>query len=102
MILLTQIFELVLMAGKKELNSGAVNGVKRNGSSLAGHFVKLSDREKELTLLAAAGLTSNQIALKMHISHATVQKHRNNILCKLNATNMVEVVAMALRKGWIE
>ena len=103
MTLLTNIFEPVLMDRQNIPNNGsAVTSVKKNGHTPARRFAALSEREKELTILVADGLTSTQIAKKMHISQATVQKHRNNILCKLNAANMTKVVAIALRSGWIE
>ena len=103
MRLLTNIFDPLQMNRQRKLkNDSSINDNKNGELSLTDHFVCLSDREKELTALAAEGLTSDQIAHKLHISTATVQKHRNNILCKLNAANMVEVGAKAIRNGWIQ
>ena len=64
--------------------------------------ISLSHREKQMTALAAAGLTSGEIARSLNISKPTVEKHRNNVIRKLSAANMIEAVAIAMRNGWIE
>jgi DNA-binding CsgD family transcriptional regulator len=89
------------MNERKLKRSSAANGDK-NAALSVGNPVGLSHRETEMTALAARGLTSRQIATRLCISIPTVEKHRNNILRKLGAANMVEVVAVAIRNGWIE
>lgn len=56
---------------------------------------RLSKREKEVMTLAAAGLTSKEIAKKLDISHRTVEVHRTHVMHKMGAANVAELVTMA-------
>lgn len=54
----------------------------------------LSDREMEVfRLIAVDHLQADQIAEELHISSATVDRHRNNIRMKIGAKNVAEMVA---------
>lgn len=57
----------------------------------------LTDREREVLALLVQGLSNQDIAEKLVISHSTVKNHVSNILSKLNAANRAEAVALALR-----
>jgi DNA-binding NarL/FixJ family response regulator len=57
---------------------------------------QLSEREKEIVALIAQGHTSSQIATKLFISVNTVKNHRKNILRKVHANNMQELVTYAI------
>ncbi|RXK80904.1 LuxR C-terminal-related transcriptional regulator [Filimonas effusa] len=58
-------------------------------------------REKEIVQLLAQGKTSREIAAILYISYQTVDRHRKNILRKAGLNNSVELVAFALREGWV-
>lgn len=58
----------------------------------------LSDRETEILRLIVDGLTAKEIAEKLFISHHTVQKHRKNILQKLNVKGTAELVRLSIEK----
>jgi DNA-binding NarL/FixJ family response regulator len=60
---------------------------------------KLSDREFEVFESLGAGLSSQQIAKKLHLSAKTVDAHRANIKTKLNIKTTAELIAYAAR--WI-
>ncbi len=60
-----------------------------------------SPREHEVLLLAAEGLTNKEIAYRLGISERTVQFHINSIFHKTGTNSRTEVVALALRNGWI-
>lgn len=62
----------------------------------------LTPREKEILLWVAQGLPNKQIALKVHISEATVRAHVSNIFSKLNLANRSQVVLYAIHKGWLD
>ena len=47
----------------------------------------------------AEGDNTKTIADKRSLSYLTVESHRKNILRKLNAKNMAEVVAFAVKYG---
>jgi two-component system, NarL family, response regulator NreC len=59
----------------------------------------LSDREREVLQLMAEGITTKQIALKLHISVKTVETHRRQIMQKLNLHTIAELTKYAIRKG---
>lgn len=55
----------------------------------------LSDREKEVLLLIEQGFLSKEIALKLKISKNTIDRHRQNIMEKLNVCNSFEALKIA-------
>jgi len=62
----------------------------------------LSKREHEIVALLSDGYAALNIAARLNLSHATVRNHIQNALRKLDAHSQVEVVAIALRRGWID
>jgi len=60
----------------------------------------LTDREFEVFQLIAAGLSTKEIAGKLHISAKTVEVHRVNIKQKLNVETAPELIRFAVR--WVE
>lgn len=67
-----------------------------------GTYDGLTDREREVLTLIAEGYTTQEIALSLHISVKTVERHRANIMEKLNLHNRIELTKYAIRKGLIE
>ena len=55
----------------------------------------LTSREKQILLLISEGVISKEIAAKLNISINTVNRHRQNILDKLNVNNSIEAVRTA-------
>jgi DNA-binding NarL/FixJ family response regulator len=62
----------------------------------------LTPRELDVIKLIAEGLTSEEIAEALIISHKTVERHRANILEKLGMRNRVELTRYAIRRGLVE
>lgn len=60
----------------------------------------LTSREREVLQLLAEGLSNQAIANQLHISVKTVETHRSNMMRKLHASNKIELIKYALRKGW--
>jgi len=63
---------------------------------------RLSEREREVLLGVARGLTNNQIAADLYMSIHTVKLHVQNILRKLNLPNRTEAAVFAVREGLLE
>lgn len=63
--------------------------------------VPLSPRERECLALAARGMTSAEIGIKLGISERTANFHFTNIVGKLGAVNRKEAIAMAVTRGVI-
>lgn len=61
----------------------------------------LSVREKEILQLLAGGKSNRQIAEMIHVSVATVETHRANILQKLSLHSLPELILYAVRRGLI-
>ncbi|HZR53036.1 MAG TPA: AAA family ATPase [Streptosporangiaceae bacterium] len=59
----------------------------------------LTDREREVLLLLAAGRSNSQIAQALFISAKTASVHVSNILAKLGVSGRVEAAAVAHRLG---
>ncbi|HUX86726.1 MAG TPA: response regulator transcription factor [Chloroflexota bacterium] len=62
-------------------------------------FEDLSDREREVLALTAAGYTNQEIADKLIISAKTVDTYRSRIMEKLGLHHRSELVKVALRRG---
>jgi two-component system response regulator NreC len=62
----------------------------------------LTEREQEVLKLIADGSTNQEIANQLTISVKTVERHRANIMGKLNLHSRTELVKYAIRKGLID
>ncbi|OBR64451.1 DNA-binding response regulator [Paenibacillus oryzae] len=60
----------------------------------------LTDREKEVLLLIADGLSNKEIAEELHISIKTVKTHVSNLLMKCELEDRTQLAVLAHRKGW--
>jgi DNA-binding CsgD family transcriptional regulator len=61
----------------------------------------LSSRERQCLEMAARGLTTIDIAIKLGITERTAQFHFSNILDKLDVLNRAEAVAKSINNGLI-
>jgi two-component system response regulator FixJ len=57
----------------------------------------LTDRQREVMELAAAGLSNKEIALRLQISHRTVENHRAWVMERMQARNLAELVRKVIR-----
>jgi DNA-binding NarL/FixJ family response regulator len=57
----------------------------------------LTRREKEILILLSQGKNTQEIADALFLSYLTVQTHRRNILNKLDAKNVAELVNIAIK-----
>jgi FixJ family two-component response regulator len=58
---------------------------------IAARLATLTEREREVMMLAVAGHTSKEIALQLGISFRTVEIHRSHVMQKTGASNMLEL-----------
>ncbi len=59
----------------------------------------LTDREEEVLVTVAKGLTNAEIAETLHISLSTVKAHLSSLMTKLGARNRVELAIWAYETG---
>lgn len=65
-------------------------------------YSDLTDREQEVLTLIAEGLSNAEIANQLYISVKTVDRHRENIMRKLNMHSRIDLVKYAIRTGLID
>ncbi len=61
----------------------------------------LTHREMQILGLSAEGLTSKEIGARIFLSTNTVETYRKSMLRKTGSDNVVQLVAKAIRSGWI-
>lgn len=63
---------------------------------------QLSERELEILKMVAEGLSSKEIAEKLHLSYHTINTHRKNILKKLSCKSAAELLNYAYTHELVE
>ena len=63
-------------------------------ANIRGRLASLSPRELEVLELLVAGKTTKEIASSLHIGMTTVDFHRNNLLEKMDADNVVKLTRL--------
>ena len=61
----------------------------------------LSERETEVLVLAARGLSNTRIAAELNLSPEKVKRHLANVYRKMGVNSRSEAVRMALLEQWI-
>jgi FixJ family two-component response regulator len=59
------------------------------------HYASLSRREREVIALVVRGHLNKEIGSELGISEITVKAHRGNVMRKMNAKSLAELVTMA-------
>jgi DNA-binding NarL/FixJ family response regulator len=64
-------------------------------------FERLTSREREVLQLISEGHTNNAIAQVLQVSVKTVEKHRANLMSKLNVHDLAGLMRAAIKHGLI-
>jgi DNA-binding NarL/FixJ family response regulator len=65
-------------------------------------LAELTDREREVVVLVAQGLSNDEIAADWVVSPATVRTHVSRAMMKLRARDRAQLVVMAYQSGLVE
>ena len=81
-----------------------LDGIIRDGIGSGGPLPEdpLTARELEVVKLIAEGHTSEEIARELVLSKKTVERHRANVMGKLEVRSRVDLTRYAIRRGLVE
>jgi FixJ family two-component response regulator len=72
---------------------------ERSHLDLQDRFALLSDRERQIMALVTGGLMNKQVASKIGLAQQTVKIHRGNLMRKMSAKSLADLVLMAENLG---
>ena len=88
--------EQLLAAVAVALNADRARRTQAAGAAeLATRFAGLTPREKEVFGLVVTGLMNKQVAARLRLSEITVKIHRGNVMRKMAADSLADLVRMA-------
>ena len=64
-------------------------------AGVADHYQALTPREQQVMALVTTGLMNKQIAGELGVSEVTIKVHRGNLMRKMGARSLAELVRMA-------
>ncbi|MGA7107337.1 MAG: response regulator [Terracidiphilus sp.] len=67
--------------------------------ALQGCYASLSPRERQVMALVSSGLINKQVGGELGISEITVKAHRGQVMQKMRANSLVDLIKMASRLG---
>lgn len=79
--------------------SGVRTTTEVGSSTPSGRFDELTERETEVLIELARGLSNAEIAEKLYVSETTVKTHVGRVLAKLEVRDRVQAVVMAYESG---
>jgi FixJ family two-component response regulator len=89
---------LAAIGGALERSRAALRHESQMGT-LRGCYASLTPREREVMALVVSGLLNKQVGGELGISEITVKAHRGQVMRKMKAASLADLVTMAARLG---
>ncbi|MBB2499269.1 response regulator [Amycolatopsis echigonensis] len=92
-----------VLAGDSLLFPAAIRGMaaRRSRATSAAPLDFLTERERDVLRLMAAGLSNGEIAAELFLGLQTVKTHVGNVLSKLGARDRTQAVIRAYESGFV-
>ncbi len=90
-----------IKSGKQWISPQLHQDLNRLKSVSKRGLISLTKREKQILQVLSEGLSNKETANTLFISSHTVDSHVKNMLSKFQAKNKVELVKLAIEKGFI-
>ena len=78
---------------------GMLSKARNASRSRAGGWDSLSDRERDVLYLTAAGYTAEEIARRIHLAPKTVANYRMSLKTKLGVQSRVDLMRVVVESG---
>lgn len=90
----------LLAAVEVAISKDRENRAARAGAmELQARFSRLTPRERDVLSLVVTGLMNKQVAARLELSEITVKIHRGNVMRKMAAQSLADLVRMAEQLG---
>ncbi len=81
------------------LSQSLVSAYRSPQGDAVSAYTLLTSREREIVQLLSEGLSTKQIAARLHISVKTIGTHREHIMLKLGMHGIAQLTRYAIREG---
>ncbi|GAA3578551.1 response regulator transcription factor [Kribbella ginsengisoli] len=84
---------------ERQVGSGPADSAPVGAGRWTGPLAQLSEREREILVWMARGLSNRDLAAKLFVSETTVKTHVSSVLSKLGLSSRVQAVVVAYEAG---
>ena len=64
-------------------------------------IINLSQREREVLLCLSQGLTTDETAEQLYLSHETIKSYRSKLMQKFHAKNAFHLGVLVMQQGYL-